>query len=179
MSEWDQLKQKLDINVTAWMPDETKQKIVDSTRALYNANSIYEIQMRANSFCRQIEISRTIGMNDVIVPILIHEYAELMYCMKALHVFLPMLKQTPAPINMVLDAVKVKSVSSWLYDDLQLLISKHDVKIDLTSCMTIFKAFAILETPLIVKAAKHKDFAVNGFIHCPLIQADFKKHYGN
>lgn len=171
MNEWEQLEQKLDINVCAWIPDDTKQKIVDSARAIYSANSIYEHQMRAKTFVRHIEISRMLGQNEIIVPILIKEYAELMFCFKTVSALLQTMKQTPAPIKMVLDAIKLdRPLSSRLYDDLQLLISKYNVKIDVTKCMTEYKAFNEIPIDAVLKAAKHKDFAVKGFVDNAIIK---------
>lgn len=175
MNEWQQLKDVLEINVLAWLPDDTKQKIVDSTRKAYNDLFIYEVQMRASSVCRQIETSRKVGLNEVIVPILLHEYAELLFSMKAIQLLLPMIKQTPAPINMVLDYVKPKSVSSWVYDDLQLLITHKDVKIDITMCMTIFKVFGTISNELILKAVKDPMFGANGFLHNTAIQKELRR----
>lgn len=175
MNEWDNLKECLEVYVTAWLPDDTKQKIVDQSKDKYRELKLYDYQMRALSFCRQIEISRMLGMNDVVVPVLIHRYSELHYCLRAIQHFMPMMKATPAPINKVLDGIKLKSLSGWLYNDLQFLIKHHNVIIDLTACLASFKAITVLETDFMVKAAKHKDFGSNGFLHSPIIKNEIDR----
>jgi hypothetical protein len=182
MDEWEKLKDSLEIYVPAWLPDDTKQKVVDQTKDKYKELNIYDYQMRASSFCRQIEVSRLLGMNDVVVPVLIHEYAELHYCLRAVQHFMVQMKNTPAPINKVLDGIQLKSLSGWLYKDLQFLIKHHNVIIDLTSCLASFKALTVIETDFMVKAAKHKDFGANGFLRSPIIKNEIErslKLYGN
>ncbi len=156
----ENLKKSLNIFAPAWMPDDTKQKVVDSVKKIYCDNQTYDIQMRASSIIRNIEVSRIIGSNNIIVPIIIYEYCELVMCCKAITLLLQQIKNN-CDISLVQSGIDTKKIGSLLVQDLNFFVSERGMTIDIIKAMSLFKLHSNGD---VAKILKENKFLRNGFV---------------
>lgn len=75
--KWQQLKQGITLFLPTLLPDETKEKVVKQCRDNYEKSKIYDLQLKVGNHCKDIEVSMILGINDIILPIILQEYAAL------------------------------------------------------------------------------------------------------
>ncbi len=162
----DNLKEALCIFLPAWTAPNAKQGIIDNVRAYYLDNQVYEIQMRALTMCKNIEISRMLGCNEIIIPVIIHEYCELVMCCRAITALLPPLKNN-LNVLMIQGHIDIKNLGSLLVQDLNYFANEKGVQFDLTQAMALFKQHSNGD---VAKILKENKFLSKGFVSSHLFE---------
>jgi hypothetical protein len=128
MCPLEQLKKSLELCPLAWLPEGLKQKAIDEIRAHYTKNKIYDAQWAARSTINDIFVSRLIGMNEVVIPHFISEYAKLTQQLKEVKRLLETMKKfnIPDALSIILNDFDVKTLYQLQQNDLQAL-SKYGI----------------------------------------------------
>ena len=137
--KWDAMKKALGIFLTTTLPEKTKPKDYDRIRDVYMKHEIYEMQFKCLSLCRSIEMSMIIGINDIIVPIVIEEYAELYRTIAALRTTLETIMKPLMVITPVASVLDAAFINKCAYDDFCTL-ARNGVPIDSTASLKRYKS---------------------------------------
>ena len=163
------LQTSLAFFLPAWLPDDTKEKVVNACRADFAKTQCYDLQMRATGVAKQIESSRILGINDVIIPIIIKEYAELYLCCEAVLKQIAGMKKY-LPIDRVTDGIKLKKFNDWLYNDLSKIQVFYGIDVQIANCMRYFKLLIDADVIVLVGTDwRTKGFLQNNVSHAPLV----------
>jgi len=104
---------------------------------------IYEAQLLAISVVRDIEVSHLLGMNDVVMPHIVKEYAMLAFALKTITNRLKVMKQFEGDLNgtvsVMVQSFNIKEINSRLYSDLKCLADCYNLDLDLKYWMQEYK----------------------------------------
>lgn len=124
------------------LPHDVKPKREAMVKDTYGEG--FKLQLAAYKIVNDIEISHLLGMNDVIVSVLVEEYAQLRYVLRMIENHLKKMKQY-AELKDILDymnnSFQVKDIGSYLYKDLELLIDEYDIDVDIKDYMKVYKNY--------------------------------------
>lgn len=136
------LKAHLNLHLLSSLPAGIKPKREAQIKKAYG--NTYSIQVGSAAIVGAIETSHLLGMNDVIIPHIINEYAELNFALRKLETELKTLKQfneISEGHSQLGGALKTKDIGKFLYDDLAHAAQTHNIEVDLKQCMATFKQF--------------------------------------
>lgn len=140
------LIQKLYLFLPNWLPEtgdmKKDKKAEDRARDAYEKityknQSIYDIQLKCVSLIRQIEISKLLAMNEVILPIIVDEYVELNHLFTQLKKMFQSIKANVPNIALIDSFIKTSQLKQQLWEDLQLLKNKN-IDFDVSTYMDIY-----------------------------------------
>lgn len=137
------LSERLQVYVPTLVSPEIKPKRELQIKKEYG--ELYKAQLATVSVIRDIEVSHLLGMNDVVVPHLVEEYAKLNFALKTLSNRLKSMKQFDGDLNgevsTFITSLSVKEIGSRLYSDLKYLSGWYKMDLDLKYWMEEFKKF--------------------------------------
>lgn len=138
----EQLKAALIVFIPSTADENIKPKKEMAIRSAYEG--VYNIQITAFSIIGDIEISHLLGINEVVVPHLIEEYAKLLFVIKALELRLKKLNQfseIALGLSSLNSALQVKDIGKHLYNDLENLVTMYSIDIDLKLSVQSIKSY--------------------------------------
>ena len=134
------LKEKLETYVPNKLSDKVKAKIV--SQIVREFDSIYDIQFEVRSIVSKLQDSHVLARNDLIIPFLIKEYAQLSKQLKELEKEYIILNKFNDLISIIKDIKKVfetKDLPNKLFKDLEYIETKYKFEIDKKGCINEFK----------------------------------------
>lgn len=138
-----EVSRNLSIYLPLQVQDNVKPKREEEIRKRYG--TLYSFHLSIVGIIRNIEVSHLLGMNEVVVPHIVEEYAELNYALRELANNLKIMKpfdsELGGSVTRVVDSFRVKDIGSMLHSDLKFLSEKFDLELDLKEWMQVYKDF--------------------------------------